>query len=127
MICNTCCQTLYLVQNDTAPLLYAEMLDDCTGLPVDISDGSARLIVKHPDGTTSSLPGILLTGIDNGTIDVTPPYDEAGKGGRVAFALDTDTLAQTGTYTAEVEITYADGTVQTTYGTYTWIVRGQIG
>lgn len=126
MICKPCCQTLYLVQYDTAPL-YAELLDYDTGLPLDISDCALWLHVRRPDGSVSTTPGTLLTGLETGSaVDETPPYDEPGKGGRCLLILDDDTLSQAGVNTAEVEVVYQDGRHRTTFDAYIFNVRAQL-
>lgn len=119
-------QTLSLVQYDTAPL-YAELLDYDTGLPLDISDCALWLHVRRPDGTVSTTPGTLLTGLETGgAVDETPPYDEPGKGGRCLLMLDDDTLSQPGINTAEIEVVFQDLKRRTTFDAYTFNVRAQI-
>lgn len=110
-----------LVRNDTRPQLIVSLTDSVTGDPLNVSgDAIVRLKFREEGLTTlkATLIGTKLAGrlTDAGTVDNTAPYDVPGVGGRVAFNWTTDALSgPAGMYEAEVEITFADGSIQTMY------------
>lgn len=90
--------TFYIKQNDTSPSMLAT-LQDASGNAVDITGASVRFHLK-PIGSsavTVDAPATIVTALD-GLVR----YDWQ--------AADTDTI---GSYQAEFEVTYGDGTVET--------------
>lgn len=115
-------QRIRLVRNDTRPILVVSLTTESTNDPIDISDVGTvvRMRFRRVGTTTLSatltatkLPGIVL---DDGTVETSPPYNVAGKGGRCSFAWTPQALAgDPGDYEGEIELSFADGTVQTVY------------
>lgn len=84
-------------RNDTAPAFLATLRDGA-GAAVDLTGATARFVMRDSEGATKVSAAATIT---------------APAAGRVQYswvAGDTDTV---GTYAAEVEITFADATVQT--------------
>lgn len=97
-------EKIRLVQGDTAPPLAVTITDSNTGLPINISGATVRL--KFRAAGAETLQATLVGSVTNGAA------------GQVAFfwADDPDALnGDPGDYEAEVEITYADNTIQTVY------------
>lgn len=91
-----------LVKGDTKPALVCTITDENTGLPVSISNCSVKLKFRASGAET------LTSTITGAVVD--------GANGKVAFYWPTTALAgDAGDYEGEIEITYADGTVQTVY------------
>jgi len=120
-----------LVQNDTQPPLVVSLKQKPSDDPLDFSNASdvVRLKMRELGSTTlqETVVGTKLTGFlkANGTIDTDAPYNVAGAGGRVQFEwAGTDALTgDAGRYEGEIEITYADGTVQTVYEELRFTIR----
>ena len=123
-------ERIKLVQGDTKPQLVLSLTDDKTGGSIDVSTATVRLKFRAsetPD-VLATLTGQKIPGHVNpdGTIDFTGPYAQSGKGGRVVFDWTTDALNHdAGNYEGEVEITFADGTVQTVYDLLKFKLREQ--
>lgn len=108
-----------LVQGDTRPQIVIDLKDQ-DGNPIDCSGGSVRMFFRKKGDSTvlSTITGTLLTGLKNadGSITTTAPYNVAGTGGRASFNWPAGALnVDPGPYEGEVEITFADATVQTVY------------
>lgn len=117
-----------LVRNDTGPQIKIVVTDENTGLPVNISGGTVIMRFRKlaESDILATVDGILVTGreLDDGTYDYAAPYDVQGAGGRAVFIWgDTDLDVEPGEYEGEVEITFADGMVQTIYETLRFKVR----
>ena len=98
----------------------------------------AELLATRPDlrvrgeaGTTTilqSMVGELLAGTveaDGVTPDLSQ-YPVVGSGGRVKFTFPNGALnIESGYYEGEIEITYADGSIQTVYHKLKFSVRGE--
>lgn len=120
--------TIKLVQDDTKPSVYVSLKDPETLEVLDCSGATALLHFRPVGGTLkASVPGVLLTGYveDDGTVTVTAPYDVAGAGGRVRFDWRAGDLDTAGHFEGEVEITFADATQQTAFGTLRFYIRPQ--
>lgn len=115
-----------LVEGDTRPRPVFT-LKDKLGNPIDVSAASVRFKMRKLGDTTlvADIVCNVLAGLtdEDGTVDYTPPYDAAGVGGRVRVDWAAGDLANSGRYEAELEITYADGTVQTVYDKISITVR----
>ena len=123
---------IQLVQGDTGPALTFSITDDTTGLPVDLSAGGTvvRFKFRQVGNTTlkdtitaSKLTGRLLA---DGTIDTTGSYATAGAGGRVQVAWNGTSLDTAGDFEAELEVTFAPGTIQTVLSRLQLQVRAQL-
>lgn len=120
--------TIKLVKDDTGPPIIASITDKNTGLVIDLTGATVVMFFRQVGETTikDTLTGTLLTGrlkADGINIDLAAPYDVAGAGGRVSFALNATTLDTSGNFEGEIQITYADTTVQTVYEKYKFTVR----
>ena len=129
--------TLYLVQGDTRPALIItvrnEIINQVTGVtstePIDVSHSAVRLKIRRVGQTEihDTVMGMPLPGLElpNGSIDYSPPYDIAGFGGRVIFTWNENSLSFSGDAEAEIEITDAEGKIQTAYNLLRLKVRPQ--
>jgi hypothetical protein len=107
--------TIPLVEGDTLPILYMNLKDSneaavgqtldstnpATWAPIDLTNSTVRLKVRAVGSTA-----IKATIVGSVT-------DAAN--GRVAFQWSSAALDTAGTYEAEVEVTYLNGTIQTVY------------
>ena len=93
--------TIYRKRGDTGPALRAQLLDGNDiedAVPVDLTGASsAKLVMRKPD--TSVLEGSMVI--------------EAGTSGWVSYTWGASDLALVGQHAIEVEVTWANGTVQT--------------
>lgn len=120
-----------LVRNDTRPQVVANIRDESTGAVVDITGATASLYFRRVGSTTlqASVTGVILTGFeeDDGTINVSAPYDVAGAGGRVGFQWgEGDLDCEAGEYEGEIEVVFADGSRQTVYELLKFKLREQL-
>jgi hypothetical protein len=123
---------IHLVRNDTRPQVVANVRDESTGAVIDLTGATARLYFRAVGATAlqATVVGTLLTGYeeDDGTINVSAPYNVAGAGGRVGFQWavgDLDCAA--GEYEGEIEVTFGDGTKQTVFDPLKFKLREQFG
>ena len=126
-----------LVQGDTSPPLVVtvkkEIVNQNTGqssvAPMDISNATIRLKLRIKGQTTvhDIINGVPLDGLENadGTINVAPPYNVLGAGGRVAFFWNNNSLSFAGDAEGEIEVTYNDGNILTGYNLLRFRVRSQ--
>lgn len=124
-----------LVQGDTRPPVIVQLSDD--NGPVDLSAvGTVVRMYFREEGTTTILATIVgskLTGYapdpenDPTTVIQTAPYNVAGFGGRVQFSWVGSTALsnEAGNYEGEVEVTFADGSVQTGWDLLKFRLREQ--
>lgn len=124
-------EKLKLVQGDTLPQPKAVITDSTTGLPVNLAGGSALMFFRKAGASTllATVPGALLTGLEaeDGSVSTAAPYNVAGFGGRVAFVWGANDLAiPAGDYEGEVQITFADGGVQSVFDLVKFKVRAQM-
>lgn len=115
-----------LVANDSQPAVLVSMTDHDSGLPIDVSAATTVLKFRADGKTTliATLTGTKLVGLRNpdGTIDSSNAT--VGAGGRVSFAWGSALAGlSAGQYEGEIQITYADTTVQTPYEILKFTVR----
>jgi BppU N-terminal domain len=105
-------EKIKLVQGDTRPQIRVALTDDTTGLPVDITGATVVLKFRAAGDSVvlSTLSGTVTEGI-NGAVVFSWPEG----------ALDVDS----GDYEGEIEVTFADTTIQTVYETLKFKVREQ--
>lgn len=122
-----------LVQGDTGPQLIVSITDERTGKAVDVSDphASIRILFREVGGSVAKnvMPAYAIAGYlnpDTGEVETQSPYDVAGRGGRVAMDWDADALDTPGEFEAEVEVTTADGHIQTAFNMLKFTIREQI-
>ena len=119
-----------LVQGDTRPQLVLSLQDSATGSPIDIGAATTVLKFRALGSTTilatmtaSPIPGYVQ---EDGSISFAGPYANSGAGGRAVVNWSPTALTQdAGDYEGEIEITFADGTVQTVYDTLKFKLRSQ--
>ena len=90
--------TFYIKRNDTSPSMLAT-LQDASGNEIDLTAASIRLHLK-PIGSsavTVDAPATIVTALD----------------GLVRYDWQAADTAESGSYQAEFEVTYADTTVET--------------
>jgi hypothetical protein len=105
-------ERIKLVQGDTGPNLVCTLTDESSGLPINIMGATPRLKFRAQGSATvlETLVGSIGDGVNG--ICVIPWSDTALTG-------------EPGLYEGEIEITFADGTVQTVYDTLKFILRKQ--
>ena len=97
-------EKIKLVQGDTKPALVCTITDEITGAPIALTGATVRLKFRATGAS-------VLTATVTGTVT-------DGANGVVAFypATAPEMLAgEAGDYEGEIEITFADSTVQTVY------------
>lgn len=97
-------EKIKLVQGDTRPVLTVTLTDNTTGLPINVADSTPRLKFR-------AVGASVLTATIVGTVT-------DGPNGVVVFDWSDEPTAlegAAGDYEGEVEITFADLTVQTVY------------
>ncbi|GAB1836977.1 hypothetical protein U2261_18980 [Achromobacter xylosoxidans] len=121
-----------LVQGDTAPQLQLSMTDQRTRRPLDLSapGTTARLLFREvgADTVKATMPCFAIAGYvdpETGDVDYRPPYDVAGRGGRLAMDWSADALDTAGEFEGEVEVTFPDGRIQTAFAILKFQVREQ--
>jgi hypothetical protein len=126
-------QKIKLVQGDTRPQLRYIVSDELTNAIVNIA-GATVLLKFRAAGTQNilfTLTGYLQSGIEaeDGTVSQAAPgeaYATPGSGGRVAFQFGAGNLnIEPGMYEGELEVTFADSTIQTVYSVTKFQVRAQ--
>ena len=91
-------QTAYIKQNDTSPTLDAILTDD-DGNPVNVFGASVRFHLKKL-GATALKVDAAATVVD-------------GEAGHVRYALQAGDTDTPGSYKAEFEVTFPDGSIET--------------
>lgn len=117
------------VQNDTSPQLMLTLTDENDD-PINLVGATVELQIREEGGDAvkavrpcTLVPGRLTLAE---TIDTAAPFDVAGRGGRAYATWSADTWDTPGFYEAEVEVTYSDGSVETSFDTIKFEVREQI-
>lgn len=90
--------TAYLKQNDTSPTLDA-ILTDANGTVVDVTDATVRFHMLKIGATTLKIDAAASV------ID--------GAAGHVRYALQNGDTDTPGTYKAEYQVTFPDGSIET--------------
>lgn len=103
-----------LVQNDTRPALVCNITDDTTGSAINLVGATAVLKFRASGATTlqATVPGSITDGV-NGQVTFYP----ASAPGMLS--------GSPGMYEGEIEITFADGQVQTVYDTLKFQMRAE--
>jgi hypothetical protein len=120
-----------LVRGDTRPQLVLALSDDTTGNPIDVSDPATTVRMKFrelgEDVIKATLVAGKLTGrlLPDATVDYAAPYTVPGRGGRIYVDWSADALDAAGEFAGEVEVTFADGGIQTVYDLIRFTVRDQ--
>lgn len=120
-------ERIKLVQGDTRPQIVIS-LKTSSGAAIDCTGATPRMYFRSEGSTTllQTIVGTLLTGFvnDDGTITTSAPYNVAGAGGRASFSWPAGALnVDAGNYEGEIELTYADQSIQTVYELIKFKVR----
>jgi hypothetical protein len=126
-------EKIKLVQGDTKPQLKYVVSDDTTGAVVNMAGATVRLKFRAAGSSTLlfTLTGYLQSGIEDADGNVTlagtgETYAVPGSGGRVAFQFNSGDLdIDPGQYEGELEVTFADSSIQTVYSVTKFQVRAQ--
>lgn len=117
-----------LVQGDTKPNVLVSLTDETTGAPKDITNSVVRMFFKELGSTDIlfTLTGYHIAGRikEDGTEDLSEPYNVPGPGGRCQFVWrpgDLDIPA--GIYAGEIEIEDENGDKHTVYDVLKFKVR----
>lgn len=105
--------TLKLVQNDTLPQLIIALTDKTDSSAIDLTNVATILVKLKPLGGTVvkvSMPAYRSSPFTSGNMFLDFPTG----------ALDT-----TGVFTAEIELTYSSGRIQTVFDELKFEVRGE--
>lgn len=124
-----------LVRGDTRPTLIVTLIDRQLGEPLDMSAVGTTVVMYFRavggDEVLATVEGTRLTGLEleDKSITEVSPYDQPGRGGRVAFAWHQTTALdnEPGYYEGEVEVTFPDATIQTVYDKLKFSLREQVG
>lgn len=105
-------EKIKLVQGDTRPAIVCTLTDDTTGAAINIGGATVRLKFRQVGSTTL-------------TATVTGSVTDGPNGGCVFYpASSPEMLAgEPGDYEGEIEITFADSTVQTVYDVLKFKIR----
>lgn len=105
-------EKIKLVQGDTRPSIVCTLTDSTTGLPIGLSGATVRLYFK-------------AAGADTLTATVVGSITDPSNGVVVFFPSTAPQMLQgeAGDYQGEIEITFADGTIQTIYDLLKFKVR----
>ncbi len=105
-------EKIKLVQGDTKPALVCNITDETTGAPIVLTGATVRLKFRAAGAT--ELTATVVGSITNGAA------------GQVAFypaSAPAMLQGEAGDYEGEIEITFADNTVQTVYDLLKFKVR----
>jgi hypothetical protein len=105
--------TIRLVANDTQPVLTFTLTDASTGAAVNLTGAVVRMRIRDLNTTTEKAALVCAM--------VNPAA------GQVATNFPTGTLDTAGTFEAEIEIVFADTSIQTVYDLIKLVVRDDIG
>jgi hypothetical protein len=105
-------EKIKLVQNDTRPALVCNITDDTTGAPLVITGATVVMFFREAGATTlqATVPGTVTDG-PNGQVVFYPASAPAMLQG------------EAGEYEGEIQITFADGQIQTVYDVLKFRVR----
>ena len=115
-----------LVKGDTRPQIVVS-LKTSSGTAIDCTGATVRFYFRKEGSSAvlTTITGALLTGfIDSTGALITTGYTTPGSGGRAAFSWPANALnVEAGNYEGEVELTFADTTIQTVYDVLKFKVR----
>lgn len=97
-------EKIKLVQGDTRPAIVVTLTDENTGSPIGLTGATPRLYFRAAGDTT------LVATLVGSVVD--------GPNGKCVFYPSTApqmTQGEPGDYEGEIEITFADGQIQTVY------------
>ena len=121
------------VQNDLRPKRVLTLTDE-NDVPVDLTIGGVSSIQMHmrekgSDELKATVPCTMLSGVvqADGTVSYAPPYDVAGRGGRIQIEWTAGSVDTAGVFEGEFELVHGDGATQTTFKTTTINIRDDIG
>ena len=120
--------TILLVQGDTRPQVVVTITDLNTANVVNVAGASVVMKFRPSGGAVKVvIPLTLAPGLDTGggVINAASPYDIPGAGGRAYFDWPEDALDTPGKYQGEVEVTFADGRIQTAFELLQFRIRAQ--
>lgn len=105
-------EKIKLVRGDTRPQIKATLTDETTGLVIDLTGATVRLRFRATGETT------VLSNITGTVIDA--------PNGICVFSWPVGSLnVEPGDYEGEIEVTFADTTVQTVYDVLKFKLRDQ--
>lgn len=107
-----------LVQNDTRPALVIALSDDTTGSPIDVSNTGTVVRMKFREVGASEVKAEIVC-----AKLITAGNSTPGAAGVVQASWPAGSLDTVGTFEAEVEITFADGTIHTVVDRVEFLVR----
>lgn len=124
-------QTVLSGVTNSALKVSLALTDRADAVPLDLSDAqtSAVLRIKRigAEGAATEVACTKLTGrLHLGAVDTSPPYDTAGRGGRLQAVVPAATFDQAGDYLAEVRVTPAVGQPYTSDDTVRISVRQEL-
>lgn len=120
---------ILLVQGDTNPTLTISVynqhcnpyIQNTYSEVIDVSSAEVTLKLKLKSSNTifATVTGTPVAGLvlDDGSINFEYPYDQPGRGGRIAFYWSEGDLSEVGLCEGEVSISYSANSVQTVYNT----------
>jgi len=121
------------VQNDLRPKRVLTLTDE-NDVPVDLTIGGVSSIQMHmrekgSDELKATVQCTMLSGVvqADGTVSYSPPYDVAGRGGRIQIEWTLLSVDTAGVFEGEFELVFGDGSTQTTFKTTTINIRDDIG
>jgi hypothetical protein len=105
-------EKIKLVQGDTKPVLVCNITDDVTGLPMTITGATVRLKFREAGALelTATVTGVVTDGAAGQVVFYPASAPEMLQG-------------QPGDYEGEIEITFADNTIQSVYDILKFKVR----
>lgn len=107
-----------LVQGDTRPRLIIDLTDEATGEAIDVSDTGTTVVVKFRETGADTIKATLAC-----TKLITTGNGTPGAAGRVQALWPAGALDTSGAFEGEIEVTFADGTIQTVYDKLKFSVR----
>lgn len=111
-------EVIELVRNDTRPALVITLTNETTGAVIDVSNTSTVVRLKFREVGSMSIKTTITCAKLTTTGNATP-----GAAGVVQASWPSSALDAAGEYEGEVEVTFADGSVQTVYDRVAFTVR----
>jgi hypothetical protein len=104
-------EKIKLVQGDTRPAIVCTLTDEVTGLALALTGATVRLKFRELGATT--VQNTILGSVTNGASGICAFFP----------ASDPTMLAGAGDFEGEIEVTFADGQIQTVYDLLKFKVR----